>query len=71
MNAKKTPKPPWTLQEWREARNYSKSELARLLGCGRASIDNWENGATDTPRYIQLACIAIERGVVVDGMEEA
>ena len=64
MNAKRAK--PWSLAEWREGRKLSQREAADAIGCSRQSIDNWENGHTDMPRYIRLACAAIDAGIVVD-----
>jgi DNA-binding XRE family transcriptional regulator len=59
-------KKPWTLAEWRTSRQLNKSDAAKLIGCSRQSLDNWESGATETPRYIHLACAAISAGIEVE-----
>jgi hypothetical protein len=43
----------------KQRRGWSKSELSKRLGCGINQIGIWaENGA---PRYIGLACAALEQ----------
>lgn len=40
---------------------YPEYKLAKLLGCGRNQITLWR--VRESPRYIGLACAAIERGI--------
>ena len=35
---------PQKLRSWRESNGYTRKQLAELVGCGRTSIENWENG---------------------------
>ena len=43
----------------KQRRGWTKTELSRRLGCGINQISIWaENGA---PRYIALACAALDR----------
>lgn len=53
---------PAELRQWRKRRSLSQGKAALLLGCGRRSLQNWERGVHDIPRYIELACWALEKG---------
>jgi transcriptional regulator with XRE-family HTH domain len=44
----------------KERHGWSKSEIARQLGCGRNMVSKWME--TEPPRYIALACSAILQG---------
>ena len=53
---------PASFKAWRE-RLYGPRGVkaaADALGCSRTSIHAWETGAHKVPRYIALACAAIE-----------
>jgi DNA-binding XRE family transcriptional regulator len=47
---------PTQLKDWRKALSYSQERAAIALGCGRRSIQLWENGTNEIPKYICLAC---------------
>ena len=53
---------PTSFKSWRE-RLYGERGItaaAEALGCSRTSIRAWETGRHDIPRYIELACEALE-----------
>ena len=39
--------------------SFTQAEAANHLGCSKRSIQNWEAGASDVPRYIALAMSAV------------
>jgi len=47
------------LREWRKRMSFTQAEAANHLGCSKRSIQNWEAGASDVPRYIALAMSAV------------
>ena len=52
------------LVAWRARLKLTQSEAATAIGCGRRSLQAWENEREEQiPRYILLACAALERGV--------
>lgn len=60
------------LKSWRVRRGWSRPEAAAALGVSVSTLVNYEAGVRrDTgdpvivPRYIALACAAIDRGVEV------
>lgn len=54
---------PADLTAWRAHMKFSKAAAARQLGCHENSIANWEQGATEIPHYIVLACSALTFGI--------
>jgi DNA-binding XRE family transcriptional regulator len=49
---------------WRERLGLTQTAAAEALGCGRRSLQAWENERADQiPLYILLACAALERKV--------
>lgn len=48
---------------WRERLHLSQAAAAAILGCGRRSIQLWENRTNDIPHYIALACVAVALGI--------
>lgn len=49
---------------WRARMKLTQTDAAAALGCGRRSLQAWENErAEQIPRYILLACAAVERKV--------
>ena len=52
------------LKAWRKALKLTQKEAAFLLGIKPRMLQNYESGTHGVPRYIQLAMIAINQGVV-------
>lgn len=49
---------------WRKRMGLTQTEAALALGCGRRSLQNWENGLPELiPPYILLACAALTKGI--------
>ncbi len=48
---------------WRERMEFNRSEAADALGVGRNMPQKYESGAASIPRYIELACAALEARV--------
>ena len=49
---------------WRARLKLTQSDAAAAIGCGRRSLQAWENEREEQiPLYILLACAALERGV--------
>lgn len=51
---------PRDLTNWRLRHCKNKSAAARTLGTNREAIRLWESGRKAIPRYIELACKAID-----------
>lgn len=51
------------LRAWRTRMRYSKAQAARELGIARRSLFTYESGDEELPRYIGLACAALEHGI--------
>ena len=51
---------PASFLAWRQRLGLSVRAASKALGCSRNAIDRWEKGATPIPRYVELACAAIE-----------
>lgn len=47
-------------RSWRERMGFGKRDAARALGCDRNAVARYDAGAANIPRYIELACLAIE-----------
>lgn len=47
------------LKKWRERLHLSQADAARQLGCSRRSLQNWESGKHDIPKYIAMAVSAV------------
>jgi len=44
---------PNHIREWREFRHMTQDELAEAIGCSKASIGHWENGAREVaPKWL-------------------
>ena len=54
---------PEALKSWRKRLGLSQIAAAQALGCGRSSLQAWENGTNDIPKYIGLACAALALGI--------
>lgn len=48
------------LRDWRQANKLTQAGLADRLEVSTRMIIYWEQGAYPVPRYIELACKAIE-----------
>lgn len=55
---------PDDLITWRKRLNLTQEAAAEKLGCGRRSLQQWEGGIHDIPKYIGLACAALALGIV-------
>lgn len=53
---------PSQLQDWMNSKGWNKSTTSRELGVGRARLDRYLVGEQPIPRYIELACIALNYG---------
>lgn len=62
---------PDDLIAWRKTLGLSQADAALKLGAGRRSIQQWESGQYDIPRYIALACSAIALNVPPYGEKHA
>ena len=51
---------PASFLAWRHRLGLSVRAAAKALGCSRNAIDRWEKGETTIPRYVALACWALE-----------
>lgn len=52
---------PEELTAWRGRMGYrSKAEAAAALGCSRRTLADYEEGTNAIPRYVALACRALE-----------
>ncbi len=56
-----------TLIEWRKRLGMSQAAAAEKLGCGRRSLQRWEDGSQAIPRYIALACSAVSLNLIPYG----
>lgn len=54
---------PAGLIDWRKRHGLTQAAAAEALGCGRRSLQLWENGTNEIPRYIGLACTAVSLGL--------
>ena len=50
---------PKDFTDWRSRLNLSKTAAAEALGISKNMPQRYENGTTDVPRHIALACSAI------------
>ncbi len=67
---------PYQFRKWRKSLGLKQSEAAELLGLKKRMIQYYENGERNgkkvkIPKYIRLACFAIQNGVSdFDGEKE-
>ncbi|MEL7429680.1 MAG: helix-turn-helix transcriptional regulator [Pseudomonadota bacterium] len=59
---------PKQFRKWRKSLNLNQKEAAELLGLNKRMIQYYEKGERDgkavgVPKYIRLACYAIDKGV--------
>jgi transcriptional regulator with XRE-family HTH domain len=57
------------LKEWREARNLTQSQLARLLGVETLTVSRWERGATKRQapgNLLELALAEVDRRLATE-----
>lgn len=52
---------PDDFKAWRERMTYNRTQAAEALGIGRNTPQRYEDGETEIPLYIELACKAIEQ----------
>lgn len=50
-------------RDWRARLRLNRSEAAAVLGLGRNQPERYEDKGQPIPRYIALACAAVERGI--------
>lgn len=57
---------PEDLIAWRKRMNLTQEAAAEKLGCGRRSLQQWEDPERPQPipKYIGLACAALALGIV-------
>jgi transcriptional regulator with XRE-family HTH domain len=55
------------LKRWRKRLELSMRKAAEAIGCSRTAYMRWESGEQDIPKYIGLACSAIELGIANGG----
>jgi DNA-binding transcriptional regulator YiaG len=48
------------LKAWREARNISRTELAKLLFVGAFTVWRWESGEENIPPFMELTLEQLE-----------
>ena len=51
------------LRAWRGRMKLSRARASVDLGCSRTAYQRWEDGLALIPKYIALACAAIERKI--------
>jgi hypothetical protein len=51
---------PASLLAWMERLGLSKSRAASELGMARSTLDRYLSGSATIPRYIELACDAVD-----------
>ncbi len=56
---------PEKLNRWRYARRVSQKRLAELLGMAPATINNWENGHTRIPPWLDLCLIGMDNEIAL------
>lgn len=54
---------PSDLTAWRKRLGLNKVQAAEAIGCHRNAIADWEAGRQPIPKYIALACAAVEAGI--------
>jgi transcriptional regulator with XRE-family HTH domain len=54
---------PASFSAWRERLHLNITGAARALGVSRNLVMKFESGASEIPRHIELACIAILYGL--------
>jgi DNA-binding XRE family transcriptional regulator len=54
---------PTSFAAWRERLGLSKTDAALKLGLSRNAIIKYENGESDIPEHVALACAAIAHGL--------
>lgn len=62
---------PASFIAWRARLSLDKKAAAAALGCTRNFIYSMESGRTKIPRYVALACAAIEAGLPAIGEKTA
>ena len=55
---------PASFKSWRDRMGFRfDTDVAEALGCTRETVRRYTDGKTEVPRYIALACAAIEAGL--------
>lgn len=54
---------PDELIAWRKKNRLPQTKTARILGCPRHGIRNWETGKNPVPKTIALAIAAVQFGL--------
>jgi transcriptional regulator with XRE-family HTH domain len=49
------------IKQWREARDLSQEELAKLLGVDVMTVSRWERGTRTAPGFLALALETLGR----------
>jgi len=55
------------LAKWRAQFKLSQADAAKLIGCSRRSLQNWESGANTIPKNIAMAVSAATMGLPAYG----
>lgn len=77
MSSKTLEMSPKQFRKWRKSLGFGQKEAAERLGLNKRMIQYYEKGERDgkkveVPRYIRLACYAVEKGIRdFDGEETA
>ena len=56
-------------RQWRERHGLSRTGAAETLGLGRNQPERYEDKGQPIPKYIALACAAIDAGISVPSDE--
>lgn len=51
------------LRDWRKQHKLSQAAAARLIGCSRRGLQQWEKGVNPIPKNIALAIAAVQFGL--------
>lgn len=54
---------PRDLEKWMDDLGLTKSEVFRVLGIARSTLDRYLSGETPIPRVVSLACAAVVSGL--------
>lgn len=58
------------LAKWRAQLKLSQAAAAKLIGCSRRSLQNWESGANAIPKNIAMAVSAASMGLPPYGADK-
>ncbi len=52
---------PADLKKWRKKKNYSQSQLAKVLGVATLTVSRWERGEREVPSFLHLALECMDK----------